>query len=373
MCAMVYSILLIMSLARAPCFADQNKDLSASALALQTGTSMAERENADKGNADRDDNDYIREIIHAYNGAGRKISTVKYDARGLAYRKEVYHHNDAGQLIEECHYGYDGRLLKKIERDYDVVGNVLEETVSDGNSMVISRSRYRYDASFNRVSWHHYLEGGVPEWIRTYTYNEHNKRKEETWMDADGRLAYRYRYTYDNNGNMTGQDVYGSGGQLKWRYAYDLDQHNRRTAVKWYNEKDRLQWVRTYRYDEDGNRVEQRRYYVFQRLFSRTLRYRIQHRFEYTYDEYGYPSQKRVYDETGRFLYSLVREHDPDGRLTRYTRYKSPGIIEIQYTMTYDDGGRKTGWTWYDGDGNVQWQRKYRYDESGRLTREIWY
>ncbi len=315
--------------------------------------------------------DYSEIKFHQYDDKGRKEAVWVFGPERSLEQRTAYVYDARADKSQQITYAADDEVISRKVMRYDDRGQLKEQIVYDAIGRVLKREVYRH-RDRKLVEWQHYTEHNRLKWIRLYAYDKHGNRLEERWIDSWGALSRLYVWAYHDTGLMKGYNVYGPRGQLKWRYAYGYDELGRRIATRWYNEDDELQWVRTNSYDEDGYMTGQSRYTTYRRLFSRRKDFQLRHRKEFSYDDKGNRTRKRVFDHRGRVFWDIEMDYDAQRNLVSYVNYDHRGRVEYRYEMDYDTRGLQTHWRWYEGDDKLIWQRQFIYDKHGRLIWEVY-
>ena len=152
---------------------------------------------------------------------GEKKQIIKYNKRGWETSEEHEYADSTKNKVYEFIYKYDSKdsivEMKKMdlrtyrslitEYSYDEWGYIKEETYSDDNGEIITRSVYKNDAKGNHleITWENNSRTGHSLVNEILKYDEHNNCIEYTYDNKEKGLKGKVtnKYKYDAKGNWT--------------------------------------------------------------------------------------------------------------------------------------------------------------------------
>ena len=146
--------------------------------------------------------------------------------------KTAYAYDALGRTTRVVSKNSDGALLAQVNYEYDILDNLTTITRGDGLSYVLSYNAYHHlesiglDGKPEALVAYAYKRGSEKLKTVTYangdkmsmTYNSKGELVGETWTDAAGTTAARYRYVYDDAGNLVRSLDFV--GEKEYNYTY---------------------------------------------------------------------------------------------------------------------------------------------------------
>lgn len=230
------------------------------------------------------------------------------------------------QPLEEITYLPDGSAEHTYKYKYDEKGNVIDETLEEGDGEVTEHRSMEYDSHGKIMKENiHYLDGSADELI--FAYDLEGRLAGKKNIDSEGEYGNYFEVTYNGN-HLESETEYDIDGQI-------LNQ-------------------RTLSYDEQG-RVEEE-----------TLRTTDgTNKFVLDYDENGHLATRRRYDGEGHLLERNTFSHNSEGRLAETVEETGNGI-EIT-SVTYDDAGNMLLQEAKTGEGELRSRIERTYNEQNQL------
>ncbi|MBB6214107.1 RHS repeat-associated protein [Anaerosolibacter carboniphilus] len=285
---------------------------------------------------------YGNTMTYTYTTFG-SIASVEYPFDNTIERyKESYQYDKAGRLIRTN--AASGRETKNV---FDELGRLLSKTTSGSNNENAITIKYTYDHNGNQLSE---MDGNQN--ITTFTYDELNRLKTESYMVAG--VNKLNQYTYDLNGNII--------LTTDWR-------GNQYTKV--YDPLDRLieekdpygKVIRKLEYNDNHQQIKD-----VDALGNITeFQYDKNNRLIYTKDPMG-KIEGISYDDVG----NMVAKTDKNNRTISYSYNEDNKLIEVaapdgsRTKYGYDFNGNMITKT--DGNGNTV---TYEYNNRNVLIKEI--
>ena len=133
--------------------------------------------------------------------------------------KEKYFYKE-GVLVEMKIAGADSILKEEHHYKYDEGGQLIKETVYDGDDNLIKTVNYVYESDYMKESWE--FPNEKQNYSREYYYNDHGDMSQQILNMASGNIqTTEYSYTYDDQGNWTKrtskyQTVFPDGKKDDW-------------------------------------------------------------------------------------------------------------------------------------------------------------
>lgn len=156
--------------------------------------------------------------IFNYDANGNLTDGVEYDYQDAPVFRWVYTHDPAHNRIEETRTQINGVVFSKTISTYDKNGNLLEEIRKQIHSTKDFKWVYLYDAQGRKTEESFYLvqSQGLPhegvgvstlDFKTVYRYDAKGNVIEETQLDAAGTVKSKKQYTYkfDSVGNWISQ------------------------------------------------------------------------------------------------------------------------------------------------------------------------
>lgn len=323
-----------------------------------------------------DDALYTREVVCAYDAAGRKTLEERIGVRGDTQSKTTWAYDDAGRLLDYREY-FAGRVAVESVCVHDVEAGRVTRVTCDGgpggpDGTPDSVVTYTYDAAGNVLTISSDGEppfeapDGTPDSVMTYTYDDAGHRTRESLdSDANGTPDRVVTHEFDAGGHDVGmtRDQNGDGTpELTETRTYDAS--DRLTDETWDRDGDGVaEQTRHTSYDVDGRvsevitdspgpfgdlieAVETRSYDAEGRLDV----------IEETWSDGSHSRTEHIYDEEGRLREVSNAESGPFGgdaeapAGTVFTRYDCNGnqldarfdlgdddVIDSGTIYTYDD------------------------------------
>ena len=315
-------------------------------------------------------------LKYKYDDLGN-ISQISRFKDGAYQTEAAYTYDNMCRAVSVTEYreGTEAKGIYTTIRQYDAIGRVLDETTTQGETVVYSL-QYTYDeASSNTLDYvtvQATNTGGATPAVYKYAYDVRGLLKEETIYEVTD-LYSKTSYTYDNVGNVltvssTRSEAYG-GNEVE--YQYD---HNNQVI----SEKNIEGNQKTYTYDMMGRLISESDY-----MGNTTT---------HTYDEAGRVIKTRTpietnmnsdlryyYDDNGNVVKQknsnsvTENQYDSENHLTRVTSYSkyvadSPDeCVKTVVSYTYDLTGNMLTMTQEDGENSSV--TRYEYDNKNHCIK----
>ena len=335
---------------------------------------------------DRDGDGRPEEILNfSYFADGTLDHEDRLSIEGAEYESSTWRYDASGKLTrEERDDGADGVADRITGYAYDACGNLLDQSVSDGEGHPVSTERRRYDADghLRRYEWNN---KAVIEGLPADLLDIFQSTGFESWQyDTDSRLtSYQSEcageacsFGYYQFVNQIVNYEYDAAGNLA-RELVDLDGDGRADRVTVY-EYDAAFNITRQQADSDGDgtaeRVESYEYdatgIIKQELYYENGERRPS-QVSYEYGDNSRLTRREDIGADGKLNSIDTLEYDARGNLLREASKSGDGHVYGISVHTYDAVGNRTR-TEEDGDGNgvVDTIRSWQYDAEGKLLRE---
>lgn len=181
----------------------------------------------------------VDRISFEYDSEGKlvnqgKVSTVKYDQRGL--------------LTETTTFDQNGRVQNRYEYKYDNKGFRNESLRYDAQNKPDKKYIYEYDRVGNKIKSTRYDLKGKVEKYYSYDYDSNLNLISDEWYDTSGDLEYKIETEYDDEGNKKASFSYGENGRLNYKYVFNYDEKKNIIEEQKYNDNDKLVGIIQYLY-----------------------------------------------------------------------------------------------------------------------------
>ena len=181
----------------------------------------------------------VDRISFEYDSKGKlvnkgKISTVKYDKKGL--------------LTETTTFDPNGRVQNRYEYKYDKNGFRIESLRYDAQNKADKKYIYEYDKAGIKIKSTRYDMKGKTEKYYLYDYDSNINLISDEWYDASGDLEYKIETEYDDDGNKTVSFSYAGDGKLNFKYVFKYDDKKNIIEEKKYDSNDKLVGITQYLY-----------------------------------------------------------------------------------------------------------------------------
>lgn len=240
---------------------------------------------------------------------------------GYSYRYEY----DQSERLTKCQYESHTGKQTVCLYEYDAGGNLIQETVRDGQTATITT--VEYDDRGNRIK----VYGWNATVVLEYKYDDANNLLEEVVKDQNGTQTEAFFYEYDSRGNLIRSTLqYPSSQQTK---IFQYDGQNRLISVKT-EYGDGTAWsLQKIEYDGEGNRQR-----TVNSSFSEEYGYQVTSWKSWKYDEAG-----NVTEELEQCLDGILNcrryEYDGNGNCVKET-YEMPALNRIYVSLyQYDQWG----------------------------------
>lgn len=302
---------------------------------------------------------HINRITYTYNRNGNCVERCEFDFDKVRFFRYKYKYDRWGHQIEEQCFDPDGSLKHATSSKYNAEGNEVEKRFRKGEST--EAARYKYNDR-NQIVEEYLSVNGRFDLRRSYRFDEHGNKTEETVFGQDGTLDSAFnQYKYDERGNIIEEVVMNTDHETLMRYTFAYDNQNRR--------------IQRNQYDSDGN------------FSGSTL----------TYNERGQLTKERWYNSATKSCGHTDFVFDEEGRLLEETMYHGiltasnqevvmeNGVVvqQVRYTFTkkttdyqhqhiYDASGieRECHQRHFDNEGNIIIHKHLIFSESGNLIEE---
>lgn len=141
-------------------------------------------------------------------------------------RRYLFSYNDKGWLIEEKELNEEGKQVARLELDYDDAGRELVSRKYNEADKLVTRIDSVYDEMERLVKRH---SKGFYQRITLISYDEQGRVSEESLSDENGFVISRSRYSYDEEGRLSDETIYetdltraGRDTHLVNRYQYEF-------------------------------------------------------------------------------------------------------------------------------------------------------
>lgn len=262
-------------------------------------------------------------VNFTYDDSTRTLVGVETAANGESYTSSSIIYNEYGEKVDETWYNDDGSF-SHYSYVYDENGYVIE--------------------SATHISSKYYIS----EHSETYSYDEFGNVTEEIYYDSSGKILDIYQYLYNESGQMTKTVCYNDDGSVSRTCDYVYDESGNQTSLVWVS------------YYGDNN----------------TFRY--EYKYDNTYNENGYITERILYVSDGTDGTICGREsygYDADGNLIAYCclEYDESGAVGSNESYTYDgDGNLLEEYHCQDG-GDSKYRASYTYDTYGNVIEKVYF
>lgn len=213
-------------------------------------------------------------------GAGDILLLMEEETNGKTELRFEY--NDRNQVILRHVHSIDGSITSE---NFSYSGDKLTKMERISNGQLVMSEEYSYGTGDKPETA--VLKDNKGHVIVTIIYAYSDKRVTETSFDTDGNQIGSNTYTFDHKGNQLTRQIAGGGNSMNETLGDYDDKPNRYTNYPWSwkvgsvnNEQSYSQSVQI-----PGGAAS-----------SRNLRW------EYKYNEAGYPSKAEVYDQASNVL-----------------------------------------------------------------------
>ncbi|GEM_PF-3919365 len=239
-------------------------------------------------------------------------------------------------LIFSCsffvHYDDEYEKLKgQVKTVEESTYSIIESNGKVEKSRLTSKIVMAYDKDGNEAGRKIYDTNGDLKEVIACLYNEQNKLKEETGINAQGEMTTRTTYKYNDKGMMVEENLWTliyANPIATTTYSYD-DEGRMKESIAWYSyKKDKVMWRYVYEYNAQGQKVMQK---TFKEDGS------LERKYVYEYNDKGYQSKEEVtgdvilgstyifkyqYDKKGNWIKRIeIFEGEPSGITERIINY----------------------------------------------------
>ncbi len=174
--------------------------------------------------------------------AGRWVTLggVSYIDGKLSYRYTYTYTEGLLSQIDEYSYalyGDGGVTHTQRTRDYDSDGNLIRETINDGDSGKLQKyTEYEREPDENKGHERTYDTDGTLTYSRDYYLKPGGTDTyEEAYKYDNGVRRLSSTTEYDKDGNVIKQDSYDDSGELSYSRKYQYDKDGTRIGENWIN------------------------------------------------------------------------------------------------------------------------------------------
>ena len=163
-------------------------------------------------------------IRYSYNITEKKGEQAYYDKEDKPTIKKALLYDNKGKMIELVEYTKEGNRRSSYKYVYDAAGNNTELVYFREDGTMGSKTLWTYDAKGN-VTANSIETPGYATSYKRYTYDSKGNRTEETWLDGNMQVTFRFVRSYDEKGNVTEEIKYKGDNNPRdkttWKYEYD--------------------------------------------------------------------------------------------------------------------------------------------------------
>ena len=145
---------------------------------------------------------FVKEV-NKYDEEGNMVKSLYFDKNDTKKKEVVIHNNSAGLKIKTELFTEKNGLENRTTFEYDEAGNLLMLVIRNAKGKETLRSEKKYDSNGNEIFWMMYSDG-VPDYKRTFRFNEKNEVIDEQTYDSKNfklETDTKFSYEYDDKGN----------------------------------------------------------------------------------------------------------------------------------------------------------------------------
>lgn len=164
-------------------------------------------------------------VSYSYDLKAKKGEQAFFDKENKPTIKKGVTFDDKGKILEMIEYTKEGKPDRSYKYLYDAKGNNTELLYYAANGTMGSKTSWLYDAKGNKTEMT-VETPGYADSFKKYSYDAKGNLTEESWLDGQKKLTFRFVRSYDDKANMIEEVKYKGDSNTQhdkatWKYEYD--------------------------------------------------------------------------------------------------------------------------------------------------------
>ncbi|MBU0486926.1 MAG: hypothetical protein KKA07_15205 [Bacteroidetes bacterium] len=235
---------------------------------------------------------------------------------------------------------------------------IIKYEVSDGKVNQDRKEKFytvEYDQNGNISKMYVYKTGDTLDYKIGFSYDSQNNMLADTDFSPDDSIIEQIEYKYGDDNCVVSQENFSVNRQLDSRFFYTKDQTKNELTITKIKPSDSIEYILIYSYSgaiETGNNTG---------IIKQSTDGKLIMRVENIFNPQGQRTEKLIFDENNKLMYSFRYEHDSNDNMILIEKVSSENKILTKTAYRYNTDQTESGIETTNDSGTIISSLKFEY------------